>query len=207
MSSKDTKEEKQVAVKAKVTYRAPDFSGTACMPDGTFKELSLSQFKGKYLVLFFYPLDFTFVCPTEIIQFDKKHSDFAKLDCAVVGCSIDSEYVHLAWSETPREKGGLGKLSIPLLSDLTRKISKDYDCLLEDKGHSCRATYIIDKQGILRHISMNDPPVGRSVDEVYRLVQAAQYVDKYGEVCPSNWKPGDKTIDPKNKLAFFSKKD
>lgn len=185
---------------------APDWTATAVV-DGEFKTLKLSDFKGKYLVLFFYPLDFTFVCPTEITAFSDRAEDFRKIGCEVVGASVDSHFTHLAWINTPRKQGGLGPMSIPLLSDLTQKIGKDYGCYVEEDGHTARGLYIIDDKGIVRQITINDYPVGRSVDEVLRLVQAFQFTDKHGEVCPANWKPGADTIKPSpdQKLEFFGK--
>merc|ERR1712096_223590 len=192
--------------KAMISKPAPPFSGTA-VPNGEFKELKLEDFLGKYLVFFFYPLDFTFVCPTEILAFNDRVEEFRKIGVEVVGCSVDSHFTHLAWMNTPRTEGGLGKLNIPLLSDLTHQISKDYGVYLEDNGISLRGLFIIDDKGILRQITMNDLPVGRSVDETLRLAQAFQYTDKHGEVCPAGWKPGKDTIipDPVNKLKYFSK--
>merc|ERR1719186_23652 len=164
-------------------HGASPVSGTAVL-NGEFKELTLDDFKGKYLVFFFYPLDFTFVCPTEILAFNDRVEEFRKIGVEVVGCSVDSHFTHLAWMNTPRTEGGLGKLNIPLLSDITKQISKDYGVYLEDNGISLRGLFIIDDKGILRQITMNDLPVGRSVDETLRLVQAFQYTDKHGEVCP-----------------------
>ena len=175
---------------------APEFKGMAYW-NKKFQPISLSQFKGKYVVLFFYPLDFTFVCPTEIVQFSDKVEEFNKIDCQVIACSIDSHFTHKEWTKKDRKKGGLGEMAIPMLSDLSHQISRDYGCLIEDgddAGVSFRATYIIDKDGVLRHISMNDLPVGRNADEYIRLVQAFQYTDKYGEVCPASWKPGAATM-------------
>lgn len=151
----------------------------------------------------------TFVCPTEIISFSDRVQEFRAINTEVVACSVDSPFTHLAWMKTPRKEGGLGKLNIPLLSDQTHQISKDYGVYLEDVGHTLRGLFIIDTKGILRQITMNDLPVGRSVDETLRLVQAFQYTDKHGEVCPANWKPGGKTIipDPTDKLKFFEKMD
>lgn len=151
----------------------------------------------------------TFVCPTEIISFSDRVQEFRAINTEVVACSVDSPYTHLAWLKTPRKQGGLGKLNIPLLSDQTHQISKDYGVYLEEVGHALRGLFIIDARGILRQITMNDLPVGRSVDETLRLVQAFQYTDKHGEVCPANWKPGGKTIipDPTDKLKFFEKMD
>ncbi|XP_078490880.1 peroxiredoxin-like [Ciona intestinalis] len=180
---------------AQVTQPAPPFKGMS-VEEGKFKEISLGDYKGKYLVLFFYPLDFTFVCPTEIISFSEKNPEFEKLNTAVVGASVDSHFSHLAWINTPRKQGGLGEMKIPLLSDLTKNISRDYGVLLENAGIALRGLFIIDPSGNIRHASVNDLPVGRSVDEVLRLVQAFQFVDKHGEVCPASWTPGSKTIKP-----------
>uniref|UniRef100_A0A8C5R366 thioredoxin-dependent peroxiredoxin n=1 Tax=Leptobrachium leishanense TaxID=445787 RepID=A0A8C5R366_9ANUR len=178
--------------KAKISKPAPYFEGTAVI-NGEFKELKLADYKGKYLVFFFYPLDFTFVCPTEIIAFGDRIEEFRAINTEVVACSVDSQFTHLAWINTPRKQGGLGPMKIPLLSDLTHQISKDYGVYLEDQGHTLRGLFIIDDKGVLRQITMNDLPVGRSVDETLRLVQAFQYTDKHGEVCPAGWKPGSET--------------
>jgi len=167
----------------------------------------LSDYKGKYVVLLFYPLDFTFVCPTEIIAFSERIEDFKKLEAEVIGISVDSKYTQLAWINTPRKEGGLGAINIPLVADLNKTICRDYDVLL-DSGHSLRGLFIVDKKGILRQITKNDPPVGRSVDETLRLIQAIQFTDTHGdEVCPINWKPGDATITatPSKAKDYFSK--
>merc|ERR1711937_153403 len=187
---------------------APDFSVEALV-DGQFKKVSLSDYKGKYLVLFFYPLDFTFVCPTEIIAFSDRAEEFRAIGCEVVAASVDSHFTHLAWTQTPRKEGGLGEMKIPLLSDLTKKMSKDYGVLLEDQGISLRGLFIINPEGILRQITMNDLPVGRDVDETLRLVQAFQFTDKNGEVCPAGWKPGSATIipNPQDKIMYFKNKE
>lgn len=192
--------------KAIISKPAPDWNGTAVI-NGKFEEIGLRTFKGKYLVFFFYPLDFTFVCPTEIIAFSDRIEEFKDLNTKVVACSVDSQFTHLAWLNTPRNKGGLGHLKIPLLSDITHEISKAYGVYLQNLGHSLRGLFIIDTKGILRQITMNDLPVGRSVDETLRLVQAFQYTDSHGEVCPAGWKPGADTIipDPKDKLKYFEK--
>ncbi|KAK9880569.1 hypothetical protein WA026_011808 [Henosepilachna vigintioctopunctata] len=174
---------------------APVFSGTAVV-DGKFKDISLKDFKGQYVVLFFYPLDFTFVCPTEIIAFSDRFEEFKKINTAVVACSTDSHFSHLAWVNTPRKQGGLGPMKIPLLADKSSSISRDYGVLDEESGIPFRGLFIIDGKGILRQITINDLPVGRSVDEVLRLVQAFQYTDEHGEVCPAGWTPGKKTIKP-----------
>lgn len=193
--------------KAYVTKPAPYFEGTAVAPNGEFKTIKLSDYKDKYLVFFFYPLDFTFVCPTEIIAFSDRVEEFRAIGCEVVACSVDSEYSHLAWTEKPRKQGGLGQMNIPMLSDLKKNISKDYGVYLEDEGVSLRGLFIIDNKGILRQITVNDLPVGRSVDETLRLVQAFQFTDKHGEVCPAGWKPGADTMkaDPVGSKAYFQK--
>jgi alkyl hydroperoxide reductase subunit AhpC len=191
---------------AKVQKPAPQFKADAVV-DGHFKTVSLNDFKGKYLVLFFYPLDFTFVCPTEIIAFNDRYEEFKKINCELMAVSIDSKFSHLAWINTPRTEGGLGSMKIPILSDITKQISRDYGVLIEEAGVALRGLFIINEQGIVRHVGINDLPVGRSVDETLRLVQAFQYTDKYGEVCPSGWKPGDKTMKPdpiKSKEYFKS---
>ena len=175
-----------------ITKAAPHFEGVAYFRKN-FQKISLSDYKGKYLVFFFYPLDFTFVCPTEIIDFAKKAENLKKINCEVLGCSVDSHFSHMEYCNKPRKEGGLGELEIPLLSDLSKNISRDYGVLL-DSGLSLRGTFIIDKNGVLRHIGINDTPVGRNVDEVERLVQAFQHSDVHGEVCPASWKPGDKTM-------------
>jgi peroxiredoxin (alkyl hydroperoxide reductase subunit C) len=186
---------------------APFFSGTAVVENKKFIDLNLTDFTGKYLILLFYPLDFTFVCPTEIIAFSDRFDEFKKINTNLIAISTDSKFTHLAWVNTPREQGGLGSINIPLLSDITHQISKDYGVYLEHLGHSLRGLFIIDGKGIVRQITMNDLPVGRSVDETLRLVQAFQYSDTHDEVCPANWKPGDRTIipDPSEKLKYFSK--
>eukprot|EP01120_Amphizonella_sp_Union-15-10_P006182 TRINITY_DN194_c0_g1_i1.p1 TRINITY_DN194_c0_g1~~TRINITY_DN194_c0_g1_i1.p1 ORF type:complete len:211 (-),score=51.00 TRINITY_DN194_c0_g1_i1:65-652(-) len=191
---------------ARIGYPAPDFKGEAVVGK-EFKEISLSDYKGKYLVLFFYPLDFTFVCPTEIISFSDRHDDFKKLNAEIVGVSVDSKYTHLAWIETPRKEGGLGELKYPLLSDIKKTIAQAYGALYKEEGFTLRALYIIDEKGIIRHITQNDPPVGRNTDEVLRLIQGYQYTDKHGEVCPMNWTPGKSTInpDPVAKKTYFEK--
>jgi alkyl hydroperoxide reductase subunit AhpC len=187
---------------------APHFYGTAVV-NGEFKEISIEDYKGKYLVLFFYPLDFTFVCPTEIIAFSERAEEFRAINCEIVACSTDSQFCHLAWINTPRKQGGLGPMKIPLLADKTMEISRRYGVLKEDAGLPFRGLFIIDDKSILRQITVNDLPVGRSVDETKRLVQAFQYVDKHGEVCPAGWKPGDDSMkaDPKGSRAYFEKQN
>ncbi len=179
---------------AMVTKEAPNFTAKAVINE-EFKDISLSDYKGKYVLLFFYPLDFTFVCPTEIIAFSDAVGEFEKRNCQVLGVSIDSHYTHLAWIKTPRSEGGLGHLAYPLISDLTKKISTDYGVLLE-AGIALRGLFLIDQKGIIRHITINDLPLGRSVDEALRVLDALQYYEKNGEVCPANWKPGAPAFKP-----------
>ncbi|MCJ8748112.1 hypothetical protein PDJAM_G00161160 [Pangasius djambal] len=191
---------------AKISHPAPQFKVTAVV-DGQFKDVQLSDYRGKYVILFFYPLDFTFVCPTEIIAFSDRVDEFRKIGCEVLAASTDSHFSHLAWINTPRKQGGLGSMNIPLLADLTQSISRDYGVLKEDEGIAYRGLFVIDDKGILRQITINDLPVGRSVDETLRLVQAFQHTDKHGEVCPAGWKPGSDTIIPdvQKSKEFFSK--
>ncbi|KAI4894879.1 hypothetical protein NFI96_031395 [Prochilodus magdalenae] len=191
---------------AKIGHPAPQFKATAVV-NGEFKDIELSSYRGKYVVLFFYPLDFTFVCPTEIIAFSEHAEEFRKIGCEVIAASTDSHFSHLAWTNTPRKQGGLGSMNIPLVADLTQSISRDYGVLKEDEGIAYRGLFVIDDKGILRQITINDLPVGRSVDETLRLVQAFQHTDKYGEVCPAGWKPGKDTIVPdvQKSKEFFSK--
>ncbi|XP_022086622.1 peroxiredoxin-2-like isoform X2 [Acanthaster planci] len=187
-----------------VQHAAPSFVGTAVV-NGDFKTVRLEDYRGKYLVLFFYPLDFTFVCPTEIIAFSERASEFHQLNTEVVGVSVDSHFSHLAWINTPRKEGGLGPMNIPLLSDFKKEISKDYGVLLYEEGVALRGLFIIDPDGIVRHTSVNDLPVGRSVDETLRLVKAFQFVAKHGEVCPAGWTPDSPTIkpDPHGSKTYF----
>ncbi|KAM9327242.1 peroxiredoxin-1 [Gastrophryne carolinensis] len=192
---------------AKIGRLAPDFAATAVLPDGQFKEIKLADYRGKYVVFFFYPRDFTFVCPTEIIAFSERVEDFKKLNTEVIAASTDSHFSHLAWTNTPRKEGGLGPMKIPLLADVCHTIAKDYGVLKDDEGLAYRGLFIIDEKGILRQITINDLPVGRSVDETLRLVQAFQHTDKFGEVCPAGWNPGSDTIKPdvKQSKEYFSK--
>nr|AFK94159.1 2-cys peroxiredoxin [Dunaliella viridis] len=189
---------------------APQFKAPAVV-NGELKDISLDQLKGRYTVLFFYPLDFTFVCPTEIVAFSDRQKEFEAINCNLVGCSIDSEFTHLAFVNTPRNKGGLGGCNYPLMSDKNRKIANDYGVLIDnaaygEDGATFRALFIIDPKGTLRQVTINDLPVGRSVDEALRLVKAFQFTDEHGEVCPANWTPGAKTMkgDPVKKMEYFS---
>jgi alkyl hydroperoxide reductase subunit AhpC len=184
--------------KAYVRKPAPEFSGKVWYKDA-FKSVKLSDYKGKWVVLFFYPLDFTFVCPTEICNFSDSYEKFQSANTELIGCSTDSVFSHREWAMKPRKEGGLSPCNVPLLSDSTHDISKDYGVYIDsgdDRGVAFRGTFIIDPNGILRHLSVNDLSAGRNVDEVLRLVQAYQFADKYGEVCPSKWRPGGKTMVP-----------
>jgi len=167
-----------------VASPAPGFRCEAYMPEGNFEYISLDDFKGKWVVLFFYPLDFTFVCPTEIKEFNAHAADFEKQNAQLLGISTDSVYSHQAWSKD------LGKLSFPLLSDITKEMSMDYGVLLEDKGIALRGTFVIDPEGILRHVTVNDLPIGRSVKETLRILHACQT----GELCPVGWEKGSTTL-------------
>lgn len=178
-----------------VQQLAPDFKAQAVMPNKEFQEITLSQYRGKYVILFFWPLDFTFVCPTEIIAFSDRNEEFVKLGVQILGVSVDSHYTHLAWRNTPRTEGGLGEITYPLVSDLSKEISKAYDVLLPS-GVALRGLFLIDKGGIVRHQLVNDLPIGRSVDEALRIVKALQYYEAHGEVCPADWKEGARTIKP-----------
>ncbi len=189
-----------------VAKEAPDFKAQAVMPDGSFQEVSLKQYRGKYVVLFFYPLDFTFVCPTEIIAFSEAAARFEALGVQLLGCSVDSHFTHLAWRNTPRKQGGLGDIRYPLIADLDKKIAEAYDVLLPG-GIALRGLFLIDKNGIVQHEVVNNLPLGRSVDETLRMVQALQFVENHGEVCPANWQEGKSTIkpNPKGSQEFFAK--
>merc|ERR1712050_180138 len=195
-----------MSVKVNITKPAPHFKGMAVV-EGEFKEISLADYKGKYLVLFFYPLDFTFVCPTEIIAFSDRADEFRKIGCEVVAASTDSHFSHLAWINTPRKQGGLGNMKIPLLADKICDIAKRYGVLKEDEGIAFRGLFIIDGKQNLRQITINDLPVGRSVDETLRLIQAFKFTDEFGEVCPAGWKPGAETLKPdvKHSQEYFPK--
>ena len=183
---------------------APDFTATAVY-DQEFKLIRLLDYIGKYVVLFFYPLDFTFVCPTEITSFSDLYSRFAEINTEVLGVSVDSEYAHLAWLQTDRDNGGLGDLNYPLISDLTKSISRSYNVLTE-RGQALRGLFIIDKEGILQYSVVNNLDFGRSVHETLRTLQAIQYVQSHpDEVCPADWKPGDSTMiaDPIKSKEYF----
>jgi alkyl hydroperoxide reductase subunit AhpC len=179
---------------ALVQKDAPDFTAAAVVHE-EFQQLKLSDYRGQYTVLFFYPLNFTFVCPTEIVAFSDRIAEFHGRGAEVIGVSVDSQYSHLAWIKTPRAEGGLGGLTYPLVSDITKQISRDYGVLLEG-GVALRGLFLIDKQGVIRHVTVNDLPIGRSVDEALRVLDALQFYEKHGEVCPADWRPGAATIKP-----------
>ncbi len=179
-----------------VTKQAPDFTATAVMPDNSMKDdFKLSDYRGKYVILFFYPLDFTFVCPSEIIAFDKKLDKFKQRNCEVIGASIDSQFSHWAWKNTPVKEGGIGNIQYPLVADLDKKISRQYGVLL-DMGIALRGTFLIDKEGIVRHAVINDLPLGRSIDEALRMVDALKFHEEHGDVCPANWHEGEDAMTP-----------
>jgi alkyl hydroperoxide reductase subunit AhpC len=177
-----------------VSAPAPDFSGEAYV-NGEFKKISLSDYKGKKVVLFFYPLDFTFVCPTEIVAFTDRIEDFRKRNTEVIGVSVDSKFTHKAWAETERKDGGIKGVNYPLLSDINKKVAADYGVLLPD-GIALRGLFIINKDGILKHSTINHLDLGRNVEEVVRLLDAVDFSEQHGEVCPANWKKGDKAMKP-----------
>ncbi len=191
---------------AQVQKPAPYFKAEAVV-NGQFGNVSLSDYWGKkYVVLFFYPLDFTVVCPTELIAFSDRAGEFEKRGAQLIGCSTDSKFSHLAWINTPRNHGGVGELKYPLVSDLTKKISCDYGVLLAG-GVALRGTFIIDKAGIVRHITINDLPLGRSVDETLRSLDALQFFEEHGEGCPAGWTPGCDAVKPSvsDSKEYFSK--
>ncbi|HEY9824332.1 MAG TPA: peroxiredoxin [Stenomitos sp.] len=184
---------------------APDFTATAVY-DQEFKDITLSSYRGKYVVLFFYPLDFTFVCPTEITAFSDRHAEFSALNTEILGVSVDSQFSHLAWIQTDRKSGGVGDLNYPLVADLKKEISTAYNVLDPEAGIALRGLFIIDKEGIVQHATINNLAFGRNVDETLRVLQAIQHVQSHpDEVCPAGWKPGDVTMSPdpvKSKVYF-----
>ena len=194
-----------------VTKKAPDFKTLAVMPDNSMKEVSLSDYKGKKVVLFFYPLDFTFVCPTELLAFNKRLGEFESRNTQVIGCSVDSRWSHLAWKNTEINKGGIGNVQYPLLQDLDKSIARSYDVLVgtteayvetEDSiettsiggAIALRGSFLIDEEGIVKHAVLNDLPLGRNIDEMIRMVDALTHHQKHGEVCPAGWKDGDNAM-------------
>lgn len=179
-----------------VGKKAPDFTAAAVVNGDIKEEFKLSDSNGKYRLLFFYPLDFTFVCPTELHAFQEKLEDFNSLNCEVIGCSIDSQFSHLAWLNTPKEEGGIQGCTYPIVADVTKTIARDYDVLIPDAGVALRGAFLIDKEGIVRQQTVNDLPLGRNIDEFLRLLTALQFSEEHGEVCPANWEKGKKSMKP-----------
>lgn len=177
-----------------VGKKAPTFCAKAVVKGKIEENFSLDKFHGKYVLLFFYPLDFTFVCPTELHAFQERLQDFALRGVQVLACSIDSCFSHVAWLNTPIEKGGIQGIEYPILSDVNKQICRAYDVLKEDEGIAFRGLFLIDKEGIVRHQIVNDLPLGRSVDEALRMVDALIYYEENGEVCPANWGKGKKAL-------------
>ena len=194
-----------------VTKPAPEFKTQAVMPDNSIQEVSLSDYSGKKVVLFFYPLDFTFVCPTELLAFDKRLAEFEKRGVQVLGCSVDSRWSHLAWKNTDVNKGGIGNVQYPLLQDLDKSIARNYDVLVgstpatvytKDEeidttvggGVALRGSFLIDEDGTVRHAVLNDLPLGRNIDEMIRMIDALSHHQKHGEVCPAGWRDGDNAM-------------
>jgi len=180
-----------------VAREAPDFTAPAVMPNGSIKEqFKLSELRGKPVVLFFWPLDFTFVCPTEIIAHDNRLSAFAERGVQVVGISIDSQFTHHAWRSTPVDKGGIGPVQFPIVADVTHEISRAYGIEHPEAGVAMRASFLIDKEGIIQHQVVNNLPLGRNVDEMLRTIDAMQFNEQHGEVCPAGWQKGDDGMAP-----------
>ena len=194
-----------------VTKNAPEFKTMAVMPDNSINEVSLSDYKGKKVVLFFYPLDFTFVCPTELLAFNKRLSEFESRDVQVLGCSVDSRWTHLAWKNTDINNGGIGNIQYPLLQDLDKSIARNYDVLIGSSqayieaedfegltsiggGVALRGSFLIDEEGVIRHAVINDLPLGRNIDEMLRMIDALSHHQKHGEVCPAGWKEGENAM-------------
>jgi len=186
--------------------KAPGFTAGAVQDKKMIKNFSLESLKGKYVVLFFYPLDFTFVCPTELHAFEEKRQEFINRGAEVVACSIDSAFSHFAWLNTPKAKGGIEGVTYPIVSDIHKTIAKDYGVLKEDEGIAYRGLFLIDKEGVVRHMVVNDLPLGRSVDEALRTLDALIFHEENGEVCPANWNKGEKSLKPTQQglAEFFS---
>ena len=191
-----------------VTNQAPDFKCTAIMPDNTFKDISMSDYIGKKVVLFFYPLDFTFVCPTELIAFDKRLNDFKDRNTEVIGCSVDSKWAHFAWKNTDVNQGGIGNVAFPIIADIDKSIARAYDVLIGAESATIltndeeidstvggdiamRGSFLIDEEGVVRHAVINDLPLGRNIDEMLRMIDALNHHQKHGEVCPAGWQEGE----------------
>lgn len=181
-----------------VGKHAPDFKAKAVVNGQIVSDFSLQHYRGKNVVFFFYPLDFTFVCPTELHAFQEKLEEFEKRHAQVIGCSVDSCYTHLAWLNTPKSKGGIEGIDYPLVADLNKTIARDYDVLIPNEGIAYRGLFLIDREGIVRHQVVNDLPLGRSVNEAIRILDALLYFEKFGEVCPANWQHGQQALTPSN---------
>jgi len=190
MSSNFEEEEFFMEPSTITAKQCPNFTAQAVFGNDEIKAMNFHEYiAGKYAVLFFYPLDFTFVCPSEIIAFDAKIAEFKARNCEVVGVSVDSQFAHYAWRNTPTDKGGIGKIAYPLVADITKDIARNYG-VLSNNSVAFRGTFIIDSKGVVRASLINDLPIGRSVDEILRLVDAVQFNEQNGEVCPANWKKG-----------------
>ncbi len=177
-----------------VGKQAPDFKAKAVVNGSDFKEVTLSSYLGKNVLLFFYPLDFTFVCPTELHAFQEKLEEFKKRNTEVLAVSVDSEHTHLAWLNTPKADGGIAGIKYPVIADLQKSISRDYDVLVDGAGIAYRGAFLIDKTGKVRHQTVNDLPIGRNIDEFLRIVDAVNFHEEHGEVCPANWEKGRKAM-------------
>lgn len=175
---------------------APDFNAKAVVNGAIVNDFSLIDCRGSYVIFFFYPLDFTFVCPTELHAFQDHLKAFETRSTKVIGCSVDSCYSHLAWLNTPKNKGGIEGVNYPLVSDLNKTIAREYDVLFAEEGIAYRGLFLIDKEGIVRHQVVNDLPLGRSIDEALRILDALIYFEEHGEVCPANWQNGKRTFQP-----------
>jgi len=176
--------------------QAPEFKTDAVCDNQIVSDFSLNRYRGKYVVLFFYPLDFTFVCPTELHAFQEAIEQFEQLDAQIVGCSVDSPYCHLAWLNTPVSRGGISGVTYPLIADLNKEVAKAYHVLNEQAGMAFRGLFVLDKEGVIRHQLVNDLPIGRSVGEAIRVLEALNFHETHGEVCPANWKKGEKSMKP-----------
>jgi len=186
-----------------VTRQAPDFTAAAVMPDGGLATLSLSDYRGRYVVLFFYPQDFAYVCPSEVLGFDQEVEEFRKKDCVLIGVSVDSHFAHLAWKQTEPARGGIGHIRYPLVSDITKEIARSYG-VLPNNSVALRGLFLIDREGVVRHAVVNDFPLGRNVEEALRMLDALRHTQDYGEVCPVNWREGDDAIEPtRESLATY----
>lgn len=179
-----------------VLQKAPEFTLPAVVGNGDFKEVSLADYRGKFVVLFFYPLDFTFVCPSEILAFNSRVADFKAKNCEVLGVSVDSRFTHLAWKNTAVENGGIGNIQYPLVEDLTKSIARSYGILFNESV-ALRGLFLIDTRGVVRHAVINDLPLGRSVKEALRILDALQFVETHGDqVCPADWQEGEEAMQP-----------